>query len=575
FNTTGYENAAFGEQALSGSIDGHYNTAIGCRALWSVNQTAGGDVGYGHGNNNTAVGYESLREITTGSSNVGVGMHALRVNSSGSNNIAMGNYSLTSNTTGGGNVAIGDQALYSNTEGGNNVAVGNGALRNSTTTDYVNIAVGTNALYSNTTGGLNTAVGTNTLQSNTTGFTNVAIGYNALQSNTEGGDNTANGYYAMENNIRGSENCAYGAYALYGNTTGSDNTAIGHSALYNNITGFGNTAVGVYANTGNCGNDNIAIGDMAYAGSNNSTAIGAYAQTTADNQVMIGNSSVTSIRGYVPWTTISDGRVKKNIRSDVPGLAFIKLLQPVTYNLDTDAADKILKSGKAQENENDSLPPALAAAQTKAREAQLKRKQTGFVAQDVEKAAQSIGYDFSGVDADESGAGLYGLRYSEFIVPLVKAVQELSAQNDAKDSMIVSMQHRIDQLEEGNDATTVSALKQQVETLTGLVNQLLEKGNNPSPDAKNLFILGASLEQNFPNPFNHSTTIKYTLPQEARSGKIVIADLSGRVFKQIPISKPGSGSVTIEGGSLYAGTYYYSLYVDNTLIDTKKMVLTK
>ena len=37
------------------------------------------------------------------------------------------------------------------------------------------------------------------------------------------------------------------------------------------------------------------------------------------------------------------GRIKKNIRAEVPGLAFINLLQPVTYNLDLDAYDEIRK----------------------------------------------------------------------------------------------------------------------------------------------------------------------------------------------------------------------------------------
>ena len=49
---------------------------------------------------------------------------------------------------------------------------------------------------------------------------------------------------------------------------------------------------------------------------------------------------------------------------------------------------------------------------------------TGFVAQDVEKAAKSLNYNFSGVDAPKNDKDLYGLRYAEFVVPLVKAVQE-------------------------------------------------------------------------------------------------------------------------------------------------------
>jgi len=369
------------------------------------------------------------------------------------------------------------------------------------------------------------------------------MGETALQNNTTGTYNTSIGSWALAFNTTGGYNTAVGRNALCSNTTGDGNTANGQNALYSNTTGNYNTAIGHYAN--------VNAGDLT-----NATAIGYNATATASNQVTIGNSSVTSIRGYVPWTTISDGRVKKNIHADVPGLSFIKQLQPVTYNLDLDAADNILRAGKLRADENDSLRASAPPVDAKARAAQQKRLYTGFVAQDVEKAAQSIGYDFSGVDVDESGNGLYGLRYSEFIVPLVKAVQELSDQNDAKDAAIVSLQD-------------------QVETLTELVNQLLNKENNPSPALQTISVAKASLEQNFPNPFNHSTTIQYTLPQTFRSASIVIADNSGRVYKQIAVSKPGTGSITIEGGSLSAGIYYYSLYLDNTLVDTKKMILTK
>jgi len=46
------------------------------------------------------------------------------------------------------------------------------------------------------------------------------------------------------------------------------------------------------------------------------------------------------------------------------------------------------------------------------------------LAQDVEQAAISVGYDFSGVDKPKNKEDFYGLRYAEFVVPLVKAVQE-------------------------------------------------------------------------------------------------------------------------------------------------------
>jgi uncharacterized protein YlxW (UPF0749 family) len=51
---------------------------------------------------------------------------------------------------------------------------------------------------------------------------------------------------------------------------------------------------------------------------------------------------------------------------------------------------------------------------------------SGFIAQEVESSAKKIGYNFSGVD--KSGS-LYGLRYAEFVVPIVKSVQELDQEN--------------------------------------------------------------------------------------------------------------------------------------------------
>ena len=50
--------------------------------------------------------------------------------------------------------------------------------------------------------------------------------------------------------------------------------------------------------------------------------------------------------------------------------------------------------------------------------------QTGFIAQEVEQAAKELGFDFSGVDKPKNDGDYYGLRYAEFVVPLVKAMQE-------------------------------------------------------------------------------------------------------------------------------------------------------
>jgi hypothetical protein len=83
--------------------------------------------------------------------------------------------------------------------------------------------------------------------------------------------------------------------------------------------------------------------------------------------------------------------------------------------------------------------------------------QSGFIAQEVEAAALSTGYDFHGVDKPQNDTSHYGLRYAEFVVPLVKAVQEqqeqielLKKENQAlKDSLaqMTALEKRIQQLE--------------------------------------------------------------------------------------------------------------------------------
>ena len=87
---------------------------------------------------------------------------------------------------------------------------------------------------------------------------------------------------------------------------------------------------------------------------------------------------------------------------------------------------------------------------------------------------------------------------------------------------------------------------------------------------------GASLQQNVPNPFSQSTVIRYTLPQACSSAQLVVTGATGQAVRQIPLScSAGAGSIAIEGGALPAGSYFYSLYVDGTLVDTKQMILAK
>jgi hypothetical protein len=437
-NTTGQGNTAIGHSSLYSNTTGAWNTANGRAVLYS--NTTGAE--------NTANGTGALYFNTTGSRNTANGSYALFSNSTGSDNTANGIYALISNTTGHSNVAIGTSALRFNTSRSNLVAVGDSALYKNTT-GYGNVAVGSKALYSNTDGYGNTVNGSRALYENTTGSENTANGYRALYSNTWGSENTANGSEALYYNTTGSFNSANGSGALFANTTGEGNSANGSSALYSNKTGSNNTAIGrgalhfvtfsgntgIGSSTGTDADNSVNCSYIGYDADNdsfantysNSTALGASSRLTGSNQVRIGSSSTTSIGGFQNWTNISDGRYKKDVQENVPGLAFIKKLRPVTYHLDTYSLAERLNEDLKDARDNQQSRQATE-TDLQARAAKAAYIQTGFIAQEVEAAAAAAGFDFSGVDAPQEPNGLYGLRYAEFTVPLVKAVQEMDAQ---------------------------------------------------------------------------------------------------------------------------------------------------
>jgi hypothetical protein len=146
----------------------------------------------------------------------------------------------------------------------------------------------------------------------------------------------------------------------------------------------------------------------------NSMALGNQSSLTASNQVRIGNVSVTSIGGYQGWSNLSDARFKSNIQEDVAGLDFIMALRPVTYTLNVDSLNRFLSRPDVQVTSD---------AGTQVR--------SGFLAQEVEQAAETVGYDFSGIDKPKNDSDHYALRYAEFVVPLVQAMQEQQAEIDA------------------------------------------------------------------------------------------------------------------------------------------------
>jgi len=373
---------------------------------------------------NTAVGLEALFSNTSGYVNTAIGVKALRGNINGYYNTACGTSALFSNSSGNRNTAIGAYALYSNLISNNNTAIGYETL-NKNNGGHENVAVGTQALYKNINGN-----------------ENCANGYKALYSNIFGWANIANGFEALTQNTTGSTNSAHGYRALYSNTTGSYNTAIGHMALYS-TSSSGNTALGYGAlQTGSQGGYNTAIGyntGTNYSKLTNTTTIGNEAKVTASNQVRIGNINVTSIGGFEPWSNLSDGRYKSNIDEDVVGIDFIMGLRPITYNLDVEQLESKLGEGIRKDEDGNRIQSELSFEIVEARQKKASKRNTGFIAQEVEELANNLGFNFSGIEVPQNEHSMYRLRYAEFVVPLVKAMQE-------QQELIADLQNQIDEL---------------------------------------------------------------------------------------------------------------------------------
>lgn len=90
-----------------------------------------------------------------------------------------------------------------------------------------------------------------------------------------------------------------------------------------------------------------------------------------------------------------------------------------------------------------------------------------------------------------------------------------------------------------------------------------------------------SLSQNFPNPFNPSTTIKFTVPsagqRHAFDVQLKVYDISGREVLTLVNEKLKAGTYSLKwDASVYSsGVYFYRMTTDAGFTETRKMILVK
>ena len=364
---------------------------LGVRADGSLN------LGQNTLGNNIFLGYASGASNTSGYANVFSGVKSGQANTPGSGSVFSGNVFS-------GNVFSGKGSGYSNTTGS-----GSG-----------NVFSGDQSGYRNTTGGYNVFGGDSSGYRNTTGTSNVFSG-------------TSSGF----SNTTGTANVLSGDQSGYSNTTGTGNVFNGFRSGFNNLTGTNNTALGNAAGP--------ATGILS-----NTTARGNGAVASASNTSQLGNASITGLRCKVGLTITSDARFKYDVQANVPGLAFITALRPVTYRFDDARLGQFERTGN--------LPPRSAPNSSAA-------VHTGFLAQDVERTALALGFRFDGVHAPANARDHYGLGYAQFVVPLVKAIQEQQVQIAALQAQNAALHSKATQADA--DHAALLSLQVQVARLLG------------------------------------------------------------------------------------------------------------
>ena len=226
------------------------------------------------------------------------------------------------------------------------------------------------------------------------------------------------GYEALGGSIAGGEyNVAVGNYTLDALTSAGQSVAVGYNAGSAITTGGNNTTVGYLAGDSiTTGAQNIIIGSNTDTGAVDATyqyVIGYNITATEDSQFIFGRPSNTVANEFDTdnaWTRSSDVRKKKNIKNSTLGLNFINDLRPVTFEW---KPNNQFPKDFSEYNEENYMT--------------LDVTMHGMIAQEVKSALDNAEVnDFGGWKEDKDGS--QRISQEMFVYPLIKAVQELSAQ---------------------------------------------------------------------------------------------------------------------------------------------------
>ena len=582
------------------AIIGNQNTFLGTNSGQATNGAAsnntfiGMNAGRNNGtvSNNTFIGSNAGQANTVGFQNVFVGSSAGTANTA-SRNVYIGHFAALKATTGTRNVIIGDETGNNITFGNDNTVIGDEAgqnLNTGTRNTFIGQGAGNNAGVNNTntiavgvncaSNGINGSIamgndlriaGTNSIgiiSSVLTSGNNIIIGNGAVRlgfnSNTglSGFDIGNNGInigtsIGISGPLTGNDAVSIGTQTI----SGAQSIAIGNTAnagatncivIGNGAQGFSSSAFGQHIaigfNANSIGGRSIVLGNNATSNSlaNDGIAIGTNAQSNALNAVAIGLNVISDIENeitigqFVPTVTANAGvpntgdpswlrvGIGTGTNASGPGTGRFATTR-FHVNCNNLPATALNRSGVRFEDLQ--LAPLCSGVPTNRQIFNLVIDNDGYVYQDAQPIC-------------EQGAE--------------NAAKRTTDDNSKSDSL----QKQIDDLK-----AIIATMHKDMDKCCDITKQ----GNINTTIPTSVEI---KLYQNIPNPFTIGTEIKFFVPETVKQASLMIYDLNGREIRKIEINERNESSVKINGKELAAGMYIYSLIVDNTEIDSKRMILT-
>ena len=473
-NTSGANNVFIGEKAgylNSRSVnnifigkDAGFNTTNGTEDVewyipggngWtnvsrgSLNMFIGTKSGFSNttGSKNTFLGHMAGYKTTTGKNNVFIGYSAGGYNTTGNNNIIVGKDAIYA--TGDGNILIGGQgATQTALNGGNangatdhlssnSFAIGNllaGEI--SAGGDYfqggggkllVNGTIRSSHIYPLKTG-YNYNIGSTTDYWNTIYVQKIVNPNGSLSAqnlipettttyNLGGSSRRWNYVYTQHINASGNIK-ALGYISSTSLEVSSSSSTANNKAIEVSSSGGTSSNYGVYSTATSSGTTNYGIYGYAYNGTNNYGIYGyASGGTTSYGVYSRGQAGGTST-----WTSSSDARLKKDVKTLTGALDKVLKLRGVSYywkNCEEMAAAKGVPADSLDYGYDD-------------------QKHIGVIAQELEAEYPEL------VHTD--GDGFKSVEYSTFTPILIEAVKELKAEKDELQATIANQQQQIDEL---------------------------------------------------------------------------------------------------------------------------------